>query len=167
MQVHQINFQYVPEDDRIVLRLNDTDNHEKCYTLTRRYVKGMISAFDSYFQAQQQRVSSKDLTPQAKQAMLEFERDQALSESNMSAPYTATPSPADPILLFQFKLQERNNGEIVMGLFPKVGNGIELTVTQNLMHSLYYLLSQAIEKAEWGLEFRMQQTNRPQNKTIN
>lgn len=151
MQIHQINCQYLPEEDRLLLRINTTDNLEHQYILSRRYLKLIIKAMSDYFKGCEQ-TKQPVATPDAQKAIGEFEHQQVVQKADMEKPFEDQQKANVAELLYSLQVKTDGISKIVLGLHTKKKQGIELAMTNEMAHSFFHLLEKTVITAEWDME---------------
>ena len=174
MRIHQLNIQYLAEEDRLIFKLNTHEGEEFQFFFTRRFVKILMPLIAEYLM----KIKAKTVMTEAQQdSISQFEHQHALSKTELKKPYQEKPqeikSPEvsqeseleseteitiessvnsdDPILAHGFKLFPSNENNYQLCLFPKEGQGIEITIDKSILHSFYHLLEEGIKVAEWDL----------------
>lgn len=151
MQIHQINCQYLPEEDRLLLRINTTEKLEHQYLITRRYLKLILKAFNDYFKSFE---SARQPTarPEVQKAISEFEHQRALQTAELEKPFEEQPKANVAELLYSLQVDIKKGKNITLKLFTKNKEGIELAMPNEMAHSFFHLLSQTVVIAEWDMD---------------
>ncbi len=149
--LQQLNIQFEPIQDRLILRILGGDNSELRIWLTRRYTRLLLGVLDSVIETKVDPVK----TPHVEQ-MKEFEREAALSGSNFEDKYkeelvTAYPLGEEPILVSRIDYKKHDNGSVALTLGVEKGQNINLNLDTTLLHALVKLLNQGCEMAEWNI----------------
>lgn len=156
-QLHQIQIRFDPKEDRLLMRIKTSDEAEFRFWLTRRYVKLLWPIVLKMLEADQQIVSQGD--PTAKSAVLSFQHEKALQQSDFSTEFkeeTSTlPLGETPVVLARIQLKQRKDGLNVLCMHPEKGEGIELSMNKMLLHSFSKLLTDAVAVSEWDIELRI------------
>src|SRR3954466_9420293 len=125
MTLEQIRIDFIPEHDRLLMRLASADRSEVLLWLTRRCVKMMWPLLMKMTESVPQ-IAQQPL-PEARQALLGMQREQALAKANFSKPYDAEnrerPLGADPIIVARVNTGRNNQGKHVLALLPQEGQG--------------------------------------------
>ena len=153
MNLEQIRLDFAPEHDRLLMRIASGDQHELLFWLTRRCVKLLWPLLVKMI-ASAPRIAQQPL-PEARQALLGMEREQALAKANFSRAYDATgrerPLGAEPVLVARLNTGRNEQGKHVLVLLPQQGQGVTLTIDDTLLHGLCKLLQDVVAKAEWDM----------------
>jgi hypothetical protein len=153
--LHQIQVAYHPEQDRLLLRASTRDGREFRFWLTRRLVKGLRPALHKTLVREVQVQSPGD--PQAQREVLRFRREEAVRRADFATPYQEGPERShplgeEPVLVSRIALSPPREGRHTLTLLPRTGQGCNLALNEDLLHSLAQLLEQAVGRAGWDLE---------------
>lgn len=168
MRVHQLNITYLPEEDRMHFKINTMDQEEFGFLFTRRFVKMLLPVFVKKFEEELTKAVVD--TPQSKKAIMEFEHESAVSQTNFTKDYHKAkhyPLGEAPMLVHAFQMKPGPNNAIILCFIPKDKKGIEIGLDPKTLHSFYQLLTQTVKAAEWNLEMpftEMPQTVAPAEK---
>ena len=139
------------------MRIKTSDESEFRFWLTRRYVKLLWPIVVKMLEADQQIAVQDD--PVAKSAVLSFQHEEALQQSDFSTQFkeeTSTlPLGETPIVLAKIQLKRRADGANLLCMHPEKGEGIELAMNRQLLHSFSKLLVDAVAGAQWDMELRI------------
>ena len=153
-QIAQVQITFVPREDRLLMRFSTSQDAEFRFWLTRRYVKVLRPHLDKTLTERPE--IKTQVNPVAKQELLKFEQQRAVQSSDFKTPYKSAaktlPLGEKPVLLTRFQLKPQENGNIALSIGPEQGQGIDLALTPDLVHSIAVLLDQAVSGAEWELE---------------
>ncbi|HTT07975.1 MAG TPA: hypothetical protein VMH34_04215 [Gammaproteobacteria bacterium] len=170
-QLNQIQCRYIPMEDRVLLRINSSDHSEFRFWLTRRYIRLLWPVLSQLLQGDPQISQTSD--PRARQAILAFQHESALSQSSFSQTFREDqakfPLGEAPVLLARIQTKTTTQGQSILCLHPEQGQGIELNMNRTLLHALTRLLTDAVQKAGWELELSVPPpaTSAPEQITIN
>ncbi len=152
--ISQIQMSFVPIEDRILLRLNTVDSQGFAFLMTRRYVKLLWPVLLKML-ANDQQITVQQ-SEQAKKEVLSFKHQQAAQQMDYSQEYkddnTQQPLGNDPVLLSKIAAKQAPDGKQILSIQPEEGQGIDLTLDQNLLHSICKLLQDTVSKAEWDID---------------
>ena len=139
------------------MRIKTADEAEFRFWLTRRYVKLLWPIVVKMLEADQQIALQDD--PTAKSAVLSFQHEEALQQSDFSTHFkqetSKLPLGETPIVLAKIQLKQRQDGVSVLCMHPEKGEGIELAMNKLLLHSISKLLADAVAVSEWDIELRI------------
>jgi hypothetical protein len=157
MRLHQINVEYVPEQDRLRARVSTTSGEEILLWVTRRCALLLWPELIKMAEADPQIAVQPN--PEARKALVGFQHEQVVQQSDFSKPYEeherARPFGAEPLLVTRILHRKDERGNPVLGLLPKGGDGVFLTLDDRLLHGLMRLLQAAVAKAQWGFELQL------------
>ena len=153
MQLHQVNVAYDSLQDRLLLRFSTAEQVEYRMWITRRMLKGLwpglVQLMANTPMARQQ------LEPEAKRAVVEFQREQALAQTKFGKAYdgeTMAPAqPGEPILVFGLRMRPNPDGSHDIEFAPKVGQGVHVRLQDAMVHALAKLLQDAVKMTDWDL----------------
>ncbi|MBF0627831.1 MAG: hypothetical protein HQL91_06380 [Magnetococcales bacterium] len=159
-KVHQLQAAYAPAEDRLLLRINTTDQMEFRFWLTRRFVQRLWPALRQSLEMQP---GIATLDPFARASMVEFMHEQATAAADFQAPFESTtpgtvmPLGQHPVLAIHAKLEAVPGQEGLrrLHLHPAQGYGIEVAMDLSLLHAFCKLLADAALSAEWHLDLTL------------
>jgi hypothetical protein len=153
MNLEQIRIEFVAEQDRLLMRLASGDRSEVLLWLTRRCVRLLWPLLVKMTQSVP-RIAQQPL-PEARQALLGMEREQALSKANFARPYDATgrerPLGAEPIVDARLNTGRNEQGQHVLVLLPQQGQGVTLALDDTMLHGVCKLLQDVVAKCDWDM----------------
>jgi len=156
-QLHQIQIQFVPREDRILLRIKTTDKSEFRFWMTRRYVKLLWPVVVKMLEADQQIQLQENQA--AKSAVLSFQHEKALQKGDFATQFSEDssnlPLGETPILLAKIQLKRRNDGGNLLCMHPEKGEGIDLGLNDVLLHSFSKLLADAVSVSDWDIDLKI------------
>ena len=183
-QLHQMQVTFAPVEDRLLFRVNTKQRQEFRFWMTRRYVSLLWKTIlDHLRKEQDERDSSTDdaeasdpgeeLAPQRaaaetppplKDALLAQEHEAQVAKSDFKTEYQESsylPLGEQPLLLAGIGLKKSPEGKnSVLCMHPPKGDGIEITLNDQITHSLCRLVADATKKADWGLDLEFSQASR-------
>ncbi|MEM7469644.1 MAG: hypothetical protein AAF387_22570 [Pseudomonadota bacterium] len=171
-QISQIQIKFVATEDRLLLRVSSSNQQEFRFWLTARLVKKLYPAlYDSLSKTSPTAAQS---LPIAKQEVVEFEHQQAISKTDFKTEFKEAPQQfplgETPILVTKCQLRPTQDGNTVLALAPEEGQGIDINLSLELLHSFTKLLVDAARIAEWSFDttpLSSQQTSSDENVTLN
>ena len=153
MNLEQIRIDFVPEQDRLLVRIAGAGRSEILLWLTRRCVK-LLWPLLVKMAASVPSIAQQPL-PEARQALLDMERERALQKADFSKPYEEAererPLGAEPIVVARINTGRNDQGKHVLALLPQQGQGVTLALDDILLHGLCKLLQDVVGKAEWDI----------------
>lgn len=165
-QMHQMQLSYVPTEDRILFRLNTKARQEFRFWMTRRYTgilwntlaKLLVDAESEEkidITRQERKPAIKDTLVES--AKKEIKHKEVVSQSDFKTEYqesTYLPLGEDPALLFSVGIKSKPNGQALLCMHPENGQGIELALNDQILHSLCKLIVDTSVKAQWNQDLR-------------
>lgn len=173
MKLHQLRIDYVTEQDRLLLRISTDDGKELLFWLTRRCVRLMWPLLVEMAQSSP-RIALQS-NPQAKAALLEMEREKALSGVDFSSPYDVAtkerPLGAEPLLIVRLASTRDAHGNQILTLVAVPSQQVDITLDDALLHSFCSLLQKIVADVDWDLTLAMPQafdsTSETATRTLN
>jgi len=154
MKLHQIKIEFDAEQDRLLMRLASDGGAEVLLWLTRRCVKLLWPLLVKVAESAPDIVLQPE--PEARQALLGMEHERALAKADFSKPYKSAPREqplgAKPLLVARLNTGRNKQGQQVLALLPREGQGVHLALDDTLLHGLCKLIQNAVEKAEWEIK---------------
>jgi hypothetical protein len=152
-QLDQIQVSFAAAEDRLLLRISTQGNEEFRFWLTRRFVRALRPALTQSLAARPRIQTQAD--PLAKQELLRFEHEAALQKADFKTPFKGAertlPLGPDPRVLTRCQLKPRQDGGVVLVVAPEQGEGVDIALNAQLLHSFVALLEHALASAEWDL----------------
>jgi len=153
-QLHQMQLSYVSEEDRILLRMNTRARQEFRFWLTRRYVELLWQTITKVIEKRE--VDETHVKDELKKAtQIQEKHEKAVESSDFSTQYqesTYLPLGEAPALLFSVGIKPDPEGRAILCMAPKSGQGIELALNDQIVHSFCKLLADTSKKAAWRLD---------------
>lgn len=145
--LHQININYHPNEDRLLMRTTTRGGEEYRVWLTRRFT-GMLNnlllkSMDMYGGAPTVGAAPKT------QQMFKSGAFEKKFDKDKSSDF---PLGEKGILAYGVKSSVTNEGIMHLEILPEKGKGLTLNMDKTLIYMLHNLLSQGIAQAEWKIE---------------
>jgi hypothetical protein len=157
MRLHQLKLDYIPEQDRLLLRVSTDDQLEVRLWLTRRALRLLWPLLVQMVRASPEVALQSN--PEARDALVGMQHERALSQANFAEPFEEAPREmplgAEPILVTRIRTDKGDGGNQVLALLPQQGQGIRLTLDNTLLHSLCKLLQTAVAKSDWDMALEL------------
>jgi hypothetical protein len=152
-QIHQMQVTFLPAEDRLLFRFNTTERNEYNFWLTRRYVRMIWPILKNTLAGFEGNIPP---SPAAREALVSFQHQKVMSQADFSTTYQKPPEMQHPlgetpILLSRLRLRHAANGLPILCLHPEQGQGVDIPMSQSLLHSFCGLLAEGLKKAEWNL----------------
>jgi hypothetical protein len=152
--ISQIQMSFVPGEDRILMKMSTVSSEGFQFWLTRRYVKLLwplllnMLARDNLVLLQESEEAKKEVM-----SFLQEEAAQNMDFSqNFEDNFSAMPLGDKPVLLGKAGAKTNKDGAQVLSLHPESGQGIDLALNQQLIHSICKLLQDTVSKSDWDLD---------------
>ncbi len=153
MRLHQLKLDFIPEQDRLLLRVSTDNQLEVRLWLTRRALRLLWPLLLQMVRASPEVALQSN--PQARDALVGMQHERALRQANFADAFEETsrelPLGAEPLLVAQIRTSKDQSGNPVLALLPQQGQGIHLTLDNTLLHSLCRLLQNAVAKSDWDI----------------
>jgi len=157
MRLHQLKLDFIPEQDRLLLRVSTDNRLEVRLWLTRRMLRLLWPLLVQMVRSSPEVALQSN--PQARDALVGMQHEKALSRANFAKSFEELPREmplgAEPILVAHLQASKDGEGNQVLGLLPQQGQGIHLTLDNTLLHSLCKLLQNAVAKSGWDIALEL------------
>ena len=164
MHVHQLSISYLPEHDRILVRVNTSESKELQFWVTRRLALGLMPAMQRIQTEHAARLGGSSTAhmvaadPIAKKAIADFQRSETLRAADFSTPYKAPPENeplfGSPLLVTEINIAPLDGERLRLNCTEKLPQNpqqrtFELALSSTLAHAFMHLLEQAVTKSLW------------------
>ena len=164
MNVHQLSIAYVPEQDRILARVNTKEGQELRFWITRRLTLGLTPLLDRAVTDHVARQGGPATSHVAamddlsKKAMAQFQRTETLKSSDFATPYktpaASVPVFEHPLLVTEINVAPLPNGQLRLTFSEKLSGSKEprsfqMALSDQLIHAFVHLLERAIQQSQW------------------
>ncbi len=158
-QMHQIQMSYISSEDRVLFRLNTKNRQEFRFWMTRRYTAILWKTLARV--VNEAGKSAKAISPApvqdelAKSAEQEIKHNEVVSQGDFDTAYLESsylPLGDAPTLLFSVAIKPGPSSRAMLCLHPEKGEGIELALNEQILHSLCKLIIDTSQKAQWNLD---------------
>ena len=164
MNVHQLSIAYVPEQDRIQVRVNTKQGQELRFWFTRRLTLGLLPLLDREVAEHVARQGGPATSHVAamddlsKQAMAQFKRTENLKSSDFATPYRTTEASVPvfdhPLLVTEINVAPLPNGQLRLSFAEKLSGDLEqrsfqMALSDELIHAFVHLLERAVQQSQW------------------
>ena len=164
MNVHQLSITYVPEQDRILVRVNSRQGQELRFWFTRRLTLGLEPLLDRAVTDHVARQGGPATSHMAamdavsKKAMAQFKRSENLQTSDFTTPYQ-TPDAGvavfeNPLLVTEVNVAALTSGQLRLSFSEKLSGTTEtrsfqMALSDQLIHAFAHLLERAVVQSHW------------------
>ncbi len=157
MRLHQLKLDFVPEHDRLLLRVSTDAQTELRLWLTRRALRLLWPLLVRMLRSAPNIASQPN--PEARDALVGMQHERALRAADFTRAFDEVarelPLGAEPILVARIESKRDAAGNHVLTLLPLAGSGIHLTLDDTLLHSLCKLVLDAVAAADWDLALEL------------
>ena len=166
MNIHQLSVTYMPEQDRILARINTTAGEEMRLWLTRRLMLGLWPLLSKVMTGHLLRLepagSSLDTASDELKTMLaDFRKQEFLQSADFETPYKAEqavlPLGEEPLLVTDVDAAPLPNGRLRLSFNENLAGKpaatqprrFQMEMEPRLMQGLLHLLEQALVQSRW------------------
>lgn len=168
MQIHQMSVTYLPEQDRILMRINTTDEEEMRMWLTRRLMVGLWPLMsklltEHLLKLESAGASLSGANPELKKMLADFRKEEFLQHADFDTPYKEgqhnLPLGEEPLLVTDVDATPLANGPLRLNFneSPRGGaakpRSFQMEMQPKLMQGLMHLLDQALLQSQWREPF--------------
>jgi hypothetical protein len=162
MNLERITVEFMAEDDRLLVHVYFSKSAEILFWMTRRLVKRFWPVLLQMAQSRPEIQSQA--SPEARKALLGLEHEKALKQVQFSKATRQQkeqeasrehPLGDTPFLVTRIRARRNEKGQTILSMLPSKGNGLDLSLGENLLHGLMKLIKDAATKAEWDLSLEV------------
>jgi hypothetical protein len=168
MQIHQMSVTYLPEQDRILMRVNTTEGEEMRMWLTRRLMVGLWPLLSKLLTEHLLKLESAGASlaganPELKKMLAEFRKEEFLQHADFDTPYQEgqqrQPLGEEPLLVTDVDATPLASGPLRLNFNERPPNGdakprnFQMEMQPKLMQGLMHLLDQALLQSMWREPF--------------
>jgi hypothetical protein len=168
MQIHQMSVTYLPEQDRILMRVNTTEGEEMRLWLTRRLMVGLWPLLtklltEHLLKLESAGASLAGANPELKKMLAEFRKEEFLQHADFDTPYKEgqqnLPLGEDPLLVTDVDATPLTGGPLRLNFNERPPSGdakprsFQMEMAPKLMQGLMHLLDQALLTSQWREPF--------------
>jgi len=156
-----------PVEDRILFRVNTKARQEFRFWLTRRYTRILWDSLSKLvadrddLESPAEPESEEEPPPLkdslAESAKTEMKHHEVVSQSDFETAYqesTYLPLGEEPLLLFSVGIKPNPDGPPILCMHPEKGQGLEMAMNDQILHSFCKLIIDSTGKAEWNLDLK-------------
>ena len=172
MNIHQLSITYLPEEDRILARINTTAGEEMRLWLTRRLMQGLWPLLSKLMTGHLLRLEGAGASLEAagdelKTMLADFRKQEFLQGADFDTPYdddkATLPLGKEPLLVTDVDAAPLPNGRLRLsfnensparvakpeGQAPAEPRRFQMEMEPRLMQGLLHLLEQALAQSRW------------------
>jgi len=168
MQIHQMSVTYLPEQDRILMRVNTTEGEEMRMWLTRRLMVGLWPLLTKLLTEHLLKLEAGGATlsganPELKKMLADFRKEEFLQHADFDTPYKEgqgeLPLGEDPLLVTDVDASPLTSGPLRLNFNERPPQGdakprtFQMEMQPKLMQGLMHLLEQALLQSQWREPF--------------
>lgn len=154
---HQVHIQYLPEEDRIVIKINSKKNEQFSIAFTRRFTRVFwpvlldVLVSDPAFAA---------YDPTTKHVAAEFKHEKIMASADTQKPFqqenVSYPWGETPQLMAKAIVKKPTQGEGLMsiGLYANNNLGFEFPANHPFLHYLYKGFLDLEKATDWNLQLQ-------------
>jgi hypothetical protein len=156
----------LPEQDRLLARVNTTTGLEFRLWFTRRLSLGLLPLLrkvssDQLLRAQDAEAGESGMAakdPKIQEFLAEFKKERAMQQADFKTPYKA-PAPEaivdEPMLTSEVQMKPLANGQVEMAFIAKtLGPGksreLKMALDAKMMQGLLHLLEKSLRDSQWS-----------------
>lgn len=148
----QIQIRYIQEEDRILMRMNTVANEEFRFWLTRRFLVRLWPVLQESLMSSPAVKQHSDYS--SRQAIVAFEHERAQSKAAFNHPFREVdnlPWGKEPLLVVKAGFRHQNNGALQIAFKDNHEKGVDLNLSNELLHLLCKLLDDAARQSDWKM----------------
>ena len=167
MNIHQLSVTYLPEQDRILARVNTTAGEEMRLWLTRRLLVGLWPLLSRLLAEHLLKLEAAGSSLAAadedlKKMLADFRREEFLQQADFDTPYHdkqhRLPLGDEPLLVTDVDASPLPNGRLRLSFNERPLNtgeprSFQMEMEPKLMQGLMHLLEQALAQSQWREPF--------------
>jgi len=169
MQIHQMSVTYLPEQDRMLMRINTVEGEEMRMWLTRRLMVGLWPLLtklltEHLLKLESAGASLAGANPELKKMLADFRKEEFLQHADFDTPYQEgqqrMPLGEEPLLVTDVDAAPLANGPLRLNFNERPPNGgdakprsFQMEMQPKLMQGLMHLLDQALLQSQWRESF--------------
>jgi len=168
MQIHQMSVTYLPEQDRILMRINTVEDEEMRMWLTRRLMVGLWPLMsrmmtEHLLKLESAGASLSGANPELKKMLAEFRKEEFLQHADFETPYKEgqhrLPLGEEPLLVTDVDATPQAGGPLRLNFNERPSQGdakprsFQMELQPKLMQGLMHLLEQALQQSQWREAF--------------
>lgn len=144
--LQQLNMSYVPEQDRLLLRISTSGDAEYRVWLTRRYCSLLLKVLVEQIERHggYHEIASRQDTR-------ERLRGGALGQPYAPPQTLHYPLGEQGVLAYRINVGNQQSGAVALQLLPEQGQGVTFTLDKPTLYLVYNVLEQALTQADWKL----------------
>lgn len=167
MQIHQLSASYVPEQDRILLRISTRNGEEMRAWLTRRLMSGLWPVFtrmltDHLLKLEAAGTALDPVDGSLKQMLADFRKEEFLRDADFDTPFQASggklPLGEEPLMITSVDATPVQGGPLRLSFNEQLPGGetprsFNMEMQPKPMQGLMHLLETVMQQSRWREPF--------------
>jgi hypothetical protein len=167
MQIHQMSVSYLPEQDRVLMRVNTQEGEEMRMWFTRRLMVGLWPLLtrlltDHLLKLEAAGSSLESADESLKRMLAEFRKEEFLRKADFDTPYqeraASLPLGEEPLLITDVDATPQPGGPLRLTFNERPPGGkkprsFHMEMQPRLMQGLMHLLETALHQSGWREPF--------------
>ncbi len=153
--IHQVQMQYLADEDRLLLRLNTHDKVEIRLLITRRYLKIL---WPNLTKALADSPGMQQYDQNTRRAAAAFEHQNVMSSADVSKQFKEEQQQLawgeEALLLTKVAVRKSKEGVTILNLAGSRGNGMDIAQGSQVLHYIYKLILDSIGHTDWDLRLQ-------------
>lgn len=163
-QLKQINVTYTPKQDRLLIKVSNSNDQEHRLWFTRRFTQLLMGVLDSNFLAESRAQGA--VSEEAQAAFAEYQHMQNVQEDCFAGEYQggAENNPdtdgaqgqvleqemeEQDLLAHTIKYSARDDGGLTLSIIANEGQTLTLNMDTSMKHQFYELLRRSLVVSDW------------------
>ena len=159
MAIHQIQFAYDEQQDRVLMRVSTSEGEEFRFWLTRRFTRRLWGLLVRMLE--QDQPVRQQFDTDMKRTVLGIRHEGYAQQGNFSAPFEEReyrrPLGDEPLLLARAEAKLHDDATFLLRLQPQTGQGIDMVLDAKLLHLFSKLLNQVVARTDWDVNLELYQ----------
>ena len=153
MNIHQINFSYMPVEDRVLFRFNTSDSAEFRLILTRAISIKVLAQLESIIRINLER-EYPAIAEDSLRAVGEFKRDEVIEKSDYRTPFSSSavtyPIGEQPLLVTGL-VTSVVDGALLLGFQLPTNQTLNISLDHNLALAINKLFRDNLATIDWAI----------------
>jgi hypothetical protein len=163
-QLKQINVTYKPRQDRLLVKVSNSNDEEHRIWFTRRFTQLLMGVLDNNFLAESRAQGA--VTEEAQAAYAEYQHIQNVKEESFAGKYKGKAENSvqsddaseqvlervvepDDLLAHTIKHKARDDGGLTLSIVSDEQKTLTLKMNVNMKHQFYELLKRSLAMSDW------------------
>lgn len=164
---HQVQLKFVPEEDRLLLRINTKEKELLEFFITRRFLKVVWTPLSQVLLSDP---AFKAYDEPAQKAVFAFEHEKKMTGASVEKKFEETETTklmaSTPLLLTTAQVLTLPDNMKALGLKDQQGRGITLNSNAPALHFIYRLLLATVPTVGWDFQLQPIETFKPDDQHV-